>query len=170
MQTVPFRNPELTNLISRVIGDINGANHGLSFLNTSGQPVAKDSIKKLLVMLSNIEISGNDYELSSKTCSDINFLIWTAKTKTVPMKSIQKISVDMKFQLDNKTQNTITITDFDFYSSDKPNHVTLRIVDVQYLQYLKMDSFEINAFAESVPAGIDRAIDRLDRLKKNACR
>ena len=104
-----------------------------------------------------------------RTCNSIDFQTWTSKTNKDTITRIEKVNFKIGVPLEDGSRNTITFTDFDIYSVDKPKRVTMRIVNDYYLESLRIDGKEISRIAESIPIGLEIAIDKLDSLKK-ACR
>ena len=140
-------------------------------MSNTGKSVSIDTVSSLLYKISKYDILNNDrFETYLRTCNNLDFLTWKSMTHKNVITRIEKLFFKTKIPLRNGGDNIISITDFDIYSINKPNHVSIRVIDDYDLEYLKIDKDEYSRIAESIPAGLDLAIKRLDSMKKNACR
>jgi len=170
-QRVSFTKPELTVACTRAIKTLDNEIHGVSFISNTGHTVSIDTINSLLYEISKYDIPNDDrYDKYLRGCNSLDFLTWMSKTHKNSMTRIEKIYLKTNVSINGGGKNLISITDFDIYSVDKPNHVAVRIINEYDLQYLKFGDAEYFRVAESIPVGLDVAITKLDSLKKNACR
>lgn len=170
-QRVSFTKPELAITCTRAIKTLDNKTHGVFFISNTGNSADIDTISSLLYKISTYEIADNErYDKYIRTCNNVDFLTWKSKTHKNSITRIEKVYLKTNVPLINGGNNVISITDFDIYSVDKPNHVAVRIIDDYDLQYLKFGDTKYVRVAESIPVGLDIAITKLDSIKKNACR
>ncbi len=171
-QRISFKSPDLAVSCTRAIKTIDNEVHGVSFMSNTGKSPSNGTVSSLLSEISRYEITNNDnYETYLRTCSKVDFLTWMSKThKKNVITRIEKVYFKTIIPLSHGDKNIISITDFDIYSINKPNHVAIRVIDDYELEYLKIDEDEYIRIAESIPAGLDIAMAKFGSAKKNACK
>ena len=170
-QKVSYKPTDLAVFCTRAIKTLDNEIHGVSFIDSKGKSISKDTLKFFLYRLSKYDVTDNGkYETYLKTCRNVDFLTWKAATHKMVVTRIEKVSFGIDIPLNDGGKNEIKVTDFDIYSVDTPNHLAIRIIDDYDLEYLIIDDNKYSRFAESIPVGLDIAIAKLDSAKKNACR
>jgi hypothetical protein len=169
-QKVAFKPPELAVVSTRAIKALDNEIHGVSFISDDGTVITKDSISALLSQIAQYDISDDSHhDAYSRNCGAVQFLTWMPKTHRNKITRIEKVMVKTRIPLSHGRNNTITVTDFDIYSVNKPHHTAMRIIDDYDLENLIIGNQNIRRIAESIPVGLENAIARMDSLKK-ACR
>ena len=170
-QITSYKTPGLAVVSTRTIKELDNDIHGVLFMSNTGKNVSKDTLSSLLYTISKQDIINRDtYETYKRTCNSVDILTWKSNTHKNVITRVEKIFLKAVIPLSDGGRNIITVTDFDIYSINKPNHVALRVINDYELEYLKIDEVEYTRIAESIPVGLHIAIAKADSARNNACR
>ncbi|GEO11112.1 hypothetical protein [Segetibacter aerophilus] len=159
-----FEAPELSVACSKVIKTLRNEFHGVAIISTAGN-IEKDSLISHLNRLKSYGVVENSgFETFVKRCNNLRFVTWKSNNREQIITRIEKVTYKT-----DVSGNTIKVTDFDVYSTNKPNHFALRIINDYQFEYLILDHEKYTRVSESVLVGVDEAMAGLDATR-NACK
>lgn len=164
---VQFQRTGLVVASTRAIKSLDNEIHGVHYIDNNGKYIEKDSVNILLYSISQLddftETNSNKYikgesEIYEKKNLDDKVY------KLIITNSLLDNHWYLPFE--EPVKNRIFLQDFDILLNDSIKHITIRVLNDYEVIKIKMDTTEIYRISENAPIVLDKAIHKIDSLRK----